>query len=299
MERAALRPAAPRRQRRDVSSFGYFEKEDAHAAVALARAPVRGARSSSGASRWARPPPRSPPRTTRTVAGLGLRQHLPEPAGHRWPITWSWPGRGRGGCASCRAGPWGPRSCSGSAGKGGFDVDAVDSPRAAARLAGAALACSCCNSGDERMPFRDRLRAEGRGRGPGQASWSFRATATAGRTADATAAYQSAVAQVLDESVRLLCGVAAASTEEESDERAEEAPGAVPRGRQRRGRSRRSRPGSYTMVDPRFRRDLLPVLQGDRTSPRCLDRKTKELIAIAASLAAKCQGCLEGHIRKA
>jgi len=30
-----------------------------------------------------------------------------------------------------------------------------------------------------------------------------------------------------------------------------------------------------------------------------LDRKTKELVAIAASLAAKCQGCLEGHIKKA
>ena len=30
-----------------------------------------------------------------------------------------------------------------------------------------------------------------------------------------------------------------------------------------------------------------------------LDRKTKELIAIAASLAAHCKGCLEGHIKKA
>ena len=30
-----------------------------------------------------------------------------------------------------------------------------------------------------------------------------------------------------------------------------------------------------------------------------LDRKTKELIAIAASLGFKCQGCLEGHIKKA
>lgn len=31
----------------------------------------------------------------------------------------------------------------------------------------------------------------------------------------------------------------------------------------------------------------------------CLDRKTQELIAIAASLTARCQGCLEGHINKA
>tara|TARA_B100001013_G_scaffold223779_1_gene136862 strand:+ start:364 stop:630 length:267 start_codon:yes stop_codon:yes gene_type:complete len=30
-----------------------------------------------------------------------------------------------------------------------------------------------------------------------------------------------------------------------------------------------------------------------------LDRKTKELLAISASLTAKCQGCLEGHIKKA
>ncbi|MBI4456923.1 MAG: carboxymuconolactone decarboxylase family protein [Acidobacteria bacterium] len=30
-----------------------------------------------------------------------------------------------------------------------------------------------------------------------------------------------------------------------------------------------------------------------------LDRKTKELIAIAASLAFRCEGCLEGHIKKA
>jgi AhpD family alkylhydroperoxidase len=30
-----------------------------------------------------------------------------------------------------------------------------------------------------------------------------------------------------------------------------------------------------------------------------LDRKTKELIAIAASLALNCQGCLDGHIKKA
>ena len=30
-----------------------------------------------------------------------------------------------------------------------------------------------------------------------------------------------------------------------------------------------------------------------------IDRKTKELIAIAASLASHCKGCLEGHIKKA
>ena len=33
--------------------------------------------------------------------------------------------------------------------------------------------------------------------------------------------------------------------------------------------------------------------------PSQIDRKTKELIAIAASLGYQCQGCLEGHIKKA
>ena len=33
--------------------------------------------------------------------------------------------------------------------------------------------------------------------------------------------------------------------------------------------------------------------------PGALDRKTKELIAIAASLASHCHGCLKGHIKKA
>ena len=56
--------------------------------------------------------------------------------------------------------------------------------------------------------------------------------------------------------------------------------------------------GSYTMVDPRFR-EIYFQFYKETYKPSVLDRKTKELIAIAASLAAKCQGCLEGHIRKA
>jgi AhpD family alkylhydroperoxidase len=51
--------------------------------------------------------------------------------------------------------------------------------------------------------------------------------------------------------------------------------------------------GSYTMVDPRFR------FYKETYKPSVLDRKTKELIAIGASLTAKCQGCLEGHVKKA
>ena len=56
--------------------------------------------------------------------------------------------------------------------------------------------------------------------------------------------------------------------------------------------------GSYSMVDPRFR-EIYFQFYKETYKPSALDRKTKELVAIAASLAAKCQGCLEGHVRKA
>jgi AhpD family alkylhydroperoxidase len=57
-------------------------------------------------------------------------------------------------------------------------------------------------------------------------------------------------------------------------------------------------PTSYTMVEPRFR-EIYFQFYKETYKSSVLDRKTKELVAIAASLAAKCQGCLEGHIRKA
>jgi AhpD family alkylhydroperoxidase len=57
-------------------------------------------------------------------------------------------------------------------------------------------------------------------------------------------------------------------------------------------------PTSYTMVDPRFR-EIYFQFYKETYKPSVLDRKTKELVAIAASLASKCQGCLEGHIKKA
>ena len=60
----------------------------------------------------------------------------------------------------------------------------------------------------------------------------------------------------------------------------------------------RTQPTSYTMVDPRFR-EIYFQFYKETYKPSVLDRKTKELIAIAASLAAKCQGCLEGHVKKA
>src|SRR5207248_10684106 len=55
---------------------------------------------------------------------------------------------------------------------------------------------------------------------------------------------------------------------------------------------------SYTMVDPRMRKIYFQFYQETYKSS-ILDRKTKELIAIAASLATHCKGCLEGHIKKA
>ena len=54
---------------------------------------------------------------------------------------------------------------------------------------------------------------------------------------------------------------------------------------------------SYTMVDPRMRKIYFQFYQETYKSS-VLDRKTKELIAIAASLASHCNGCLEGHIKK-
>ena len=57
-------------------------------------------------------------------------------------------------------------------------------------------------------------------------------------------------------------------------------------------------PTSYTMVEPRFR-EIYFQFYKETYKPSVLDRKTKELVAISASLAAKCQGCLEGHIKKA
>ncbi len=56
--------------------------------------------------------------------------------------------------------------------------------------------------------------------------------------------------------------------------------------------------GCYSMLDPRFR-EIYFQFYKETYRPSVLDRKTKELVALAASLTAKCQGCLEGHLRKA
>jgi len=55
---------------------------------------------------------------------------------------------------------------------------------------------------------------------------------------------------------------------------------------------------SYTMVEPRMKKIYFDFYQ-ETYKKTSIDRKTKELIAIAASLGFKCQGCLNGHIKKA
>ena len=55
---------------------------------------------------------------------------------------------------------------------------------------------------------------------------------------------------------------------------------------------------SYTMVEKRMRQIYFRFYKETYKSSK-IDRKTKELIAIAASLGFQCEGCLEGHVKKA
>jgi AhpD family alkylhydroperoxidase len=55
---------------------------------------------------------------------------------------------------------------------------------------------------------------------------------------------------------------------------------------------------SYTMVEDRMKKIYFEFYRETYKRSK-IDRKTKELIAIAASLGFKCQGCLNGHIKKA
>lgn len=55
---------------------------------------------------------------------------------------------------------------------------------------------------------------------------------------------------------------------------------------------------SYTMVEDRMKKIYFQFYK-ETYKKSTLDRKTKELIAIAASVGFKCEGCLKGHIEKA
>ena len=66
------------------------------------------------------------------------------------------------------------------------------------------------------------------------------------------------------------------------------------------GNSREPRPASYSMLEPRMKKLYGAFYKETYFSPNVrLDTITQELIALACSLVAKCEGCLDGHIRKA
>ena len=58
-------------------------------------------------------------------------------------------------------------------------------------------------------------------------------------------------------------------------------------------------PASMSMIEPRIRNIYLQFYKESYFKPSALDLKTKELIAIGCSLIAKCEGCAEGHLKKA
>ena len=58
---------------------------------------------------------------------------------------------------------------------------------------------------------------------------------------------------------------------------------------------------SYTMLEPRMKKVYGAFYKELYYTPerRVLDPKVQELISIAASLVAKCDGCIDGHLKKA
>jgi len=59
-------------------------------------------------------------------------------------------------------------------------------------------------------------------------------------------------------------------------------------------------PASYSMIEPRMR-DIYADFYKETyfSEQKVLDAKTQELIALGCSLVAHCNGCIEGHIKKA
>lgn len=62
----------------------------------------------------------------------------------------------------------------------------------------------------------------------------------------------------------------------------------------------KERPASYSMIEPRLK-DIYAKFYKETyySDQKVLDAKTQELIALACSLVAKCDGCIEGHVKKA
>jgi len=66
------------------------------------------------------------------------------------------------------------------------------------------------------------------------------------------------------------------------------------------GEKKDGKPASYSMMEPKMRRIYGEFYREIYFSEKKqLDTKTQELISIAASLVAKCQGCIDGHLKKA
>ncbi|HSB11617.1 MAG TPA: carboxymuconolactone decarboxylase family protein [Blastocatellia bacterium] len=64
--------------------------------------------------------------------------------------------------------------------------------------------------------------------------------------------------------------------------------------------SKDGKPSSYSMMEPKMRQIYGAFYREIYFSEKKhLDTKTQELISIAASLVAKCQGCIDGHLKKA
>lgn len=61
----------------------------------------------------------------------------------------------------------------------------------------------------------------------------------------------------------------------------------------------KSTPSSLSMIEPRFRDLYMAFYKETYFTATTLDPLTKELIALAVSAAVKCEGCLQGHVRKA
>jgi len=64
------------------------------------------------------------------------------------------------------------------------------------------------------------------------------------------------------------------------------------------GRAQAKAVKSYALVEPEIMQPYMRFYKATYERGH-LDRKTKELIAIAASLVSGCKGCLEGHLKKA
>ena len=58
-------------------------------------------------------------------------------------------------------------------------------------------------------------------------------------------------------------------------------------------------PASMSMIEPGIRSVYKSFYKESYYAPSALDARTKELVAIGCSLVAKCDGCIEGHLKKA